>query len=265
MSGVLTGPTALNAALLLRLFNAIFCGIIECPAVAAIAAMSKTYGDDNMATATAQSEPRWTAADLVEHFGPILLTRIRHNPPAGTATEQDVIDIHDEEGRLFELVDGVLVEKTMGYQEAYLALLIGRLIGEFVDSRNLGLVAGADGMARLAPGLIRIPDVSFVGWDRLPGRKVPKTPMLNLAPHLAVEVLSPLNTKQEMDRKLAEYFASGVLAVWYVDPSARTVTVYSSPGKSVVLAENETLPGGDLLPGLSIRLTDLFAKLDPSP
>ena len=217
-----------------------------------------------MATATAQSEPKWTAADLVEHFGPILLTRIRHEPPAGTATEQDVIDIHDREGRLFELVDGVLLEKTMGYQEAYLALLIGRLVGEFVDTHNLGLVAGADGMARLASGLVRIPDVSFVGWDRLPGRKVPTTPMLNLAPHLAVEVLSPHNTKQEMTRKLGEYFGAGVVAVWYVDPSTRTVTVYSSPDEAVVLTEQQSLEGGGALPGLTIRLADLFAKLEPS-
>ena len=49
--------------------------------------------------------------------------------------------------------------------------------------------------------------------------------MLNLAPHLAIEVLSPNNTKQEMNRKLAECFAWGVVAVWYVDPSSRTVTV----------------------------------------
>ncbi len=215
-----------------------------------------------MATATAQSEPKWTAADLVEHFGPILLTRIRNNPPPGSATEDDVLDIHNREDRLFELVDGVLVEKTMGYQEAYLAMLIGTLITEFVNSRDLGIVAGADGMARLAPGLVRIPDVSFVGWDRLPGRKVPKTPMLNLAPHLAVEVLSPNNTKREMDRKLAEYFARGVVAVWYVDPPTRTVTIYSSPDEAVVLSVDESLEGGSILPGLSIRLADLFAKLE---
>lgn len=215
-----------------------------------------------MATATVQTEPKWTAADLVEHFGPILLTRIRNNPAPGSATEEDVIDIHDREGRLFELVEGVLVEKTTGYQEAYLALLIGRIIGAFVDTHDLGIVAGADGMARLAPGLVRIPDVSFVAWDRLPGRKVPTTPMLNLAPHLAVEVLSPSNTKQEMDRKLTEYFSSGVIAVWYVDPATRTAAVYSSPSEAVVLTKDQLLDGGSVLPGLSIRLADLFAKLE---
>jgi hypothetical protein len=56
----------------------------------------------------------WTAADLVEHFGPIPLYRIRHDPPPGAATEQDAIEIHDREDRLYELVEGVLVEKTMG-------------------------------------------------------------------------------------------------------------------------------------------------------
>ena len=56
-----------------------------------------------------------TAADLLERFGPMPDGRIRTNPPPGTATEQDVIDIEARESRLYELVDGVLVEKTVGY------------------------------------------------------------------------------------------------------------------------------------------------------
>jgi hypothetical protein len=64
----------------------------------------------------------WTVADLLNRFGPILLRRVRQDPAPGSATEQDVIDIHDKEKRLYELVDGVLVEKTMGIQESYLAV-----------------------------------------------------------------------------------------------------------------------------------------------
>ena len=56
-----------------------------------------------------------TLTDLPDRFGPIPAERIRRNPPPGSATEQDVIDIEERESRLCELVDGVLVEKTVGY------------------------------------------------------------------------------------------------------------------------------------------------------
>ncbi len=65
-----------------------------------------------------------------------------------------------------------------------------------------------------------------------------------------------------MDRKLAEYFAWGVVTVWYVDPPTRTVTVYSSPDEAAVLSANDSLEGGSVLPALSIRLADFFAKLE---
>ena len=66
-----------------------------------------------------------TVADLLERFGPMPAKRIRTNPPPGTATEQDVMDIESQESRLCELVDGVLVEKTVGYYESHLAMRLG--------------------------------------------------------------------------------------------------------------------------------------------
>ena len=200
---------------------------------------------------TTTAEPRigtWTAVDLAARFGPIPLHRIRSNPPPGTAHEEDAIEIHDRENRLYELVDGVLVEKDMGTYEAYLAILLGRLLGNFVAEHNLGIVLGPDGMMRLAPGLVRIPDVSFISWDRLPGGRVPRAAIAALAPDLAVEVISRGNTPEEMRDKLAEYFAAGVRLVWYVYPVAREVVVYSSPDRHIVLGEQETLSGGEVLP-----------------
>src|SRR3954447_6402410 len=182
-----------------------------------------------MAALTTPSRSDWTVADLFERFGPIPIRRIRQVPAPGTATERDVVEIRDRERRLFELADGVLVEKTVGVQESYIAILIASLLTEFAARGDLGMVLGADGMARLAPGLVRIPDVSFIGWERLPGRQVPPDPVLDLAPDLAVKVLSPSNTAKEMDRKLLEYFEAGVRLVWYVDPATRAVRVFSTP------------------------------------
>jgi Uma2 family endonuclease len=174
-----------------------------------------------------------------------------------------VIEIHDREDRLYELVDGVLVEKDMGTYEAYLALLLGSLLRNYVAEHNLGIVLGADGMMRLAPGMVRIPDVSFISWNRLPGRKVPRAAIASLAPDLAVEIISRGNTAEEMKGKLADYFAAGVRLVWYVYPVPREVKVYSSPDRHAVLGEREILSGGDVLPGFSLPLRDFFAE--PSP
>jgi Uma2 family endonuclease len=211
-----------------------------------------------MATATA-----WrTIRDLVEQLGDIPLDRIRMNPPPGQATEDDVIEVARREKRYCELIDGVLVEKTVGLEESFLAIALAGFLRAFVIPRNLGLVSGADGMIRLFPGLVRGPDVAFFSWARLPGRKIPKKPIPTLAPDLAVEVLSVSNTAKEMKRKRGEYFAQGVSLVWEIDPRKRKVTVYDPDGTKTVLNESDRLDGGNVLPGFTLELRELFAELD---
>ena len=200
-----------------------------------------------------------TVADLMELFGPMPVGRIRTNPAPGTATEQDVIDIEARESRLCELVDGVLVEKTVGIYESYLALRLGHLLSGFAERHRLGMVVGADGMMRLAPGLVRIPDVSFVSWNQLPGRRVPRVPMADLAPDLAVEVISPSNTAREMERKLQDFLAAGVQLVWYVYPEPQEIHVYTAERHDVLTIEQE-LSGGDVLPGFVLPLRQLFEE-----
>jgi Uma2 family endonuclease len=207
--------------------------------------------------------PFETIADLVEQLGGIDPARIRANPPPGTATEKDVLAIHDRTNRLFELVDGVLVEKVMGFSEAYLAALLVQLIGLHVDRNDLGIVVGADGMVRLMPGLVRMPDLAFLSWEHFPGRKVPRTPIPELAPDLAVEVLSVGNTPAEMRRKLREYFFAGVRVVWLVNPDERSVRVYSETNVYQLLRESDILAGGEVLPGLALPVRNIFARLGP--
>ena len=103
-----------------------------------------------------------TLADLLEQLGGIVPERVRFRPPPGTATEQDVLEVEAHEDRLCELVDGVLVEKAMGWRESLLASVLITLLSNFVRPRNLGLVTGEAGMVRLASGLVRIPDVAFI-------------------------------------------------------------------------------------------------------
>ena len=200
-----------------------------------------------------------TLEELAARFGPMPAGRIRleHYP----ATEEDVVRLHEKEDVLCELIDGILVEKTVGFNESVVASVIIELLSAFVRKKKLGVVAGADGMMRLAPAQVRIPDVSFVSWSQFPGGKLGKKKVPDIHPDLAVEVFSESNTKKEMDDKLADYFASGARLVWYVDPKSRTVSVYASPAAPTVLTESDALAGEPVLPGFSVPVKELFAEL----
>ena len=202
----------------------------------------------------------WTAVDLVHRFGPIPLARVRHHPAPGSATDDDVVRIHDAEDRLYELVDGTLLEKTVGTYESFLAMTIGAVLRNFVVAANVGIVLGADGMLRLAPGLVRIPDVCFISWSRLPGGAIPRTPIADVVQDLAVEVISAGNTREEMNRKLGEYFAAGTRLVWYVYPISKEIHVFTSSDQSQVLSQDQTLSGGDVLPNFTLPIAQLFEE-----
>ena len=201
-----------------------------------------------------------TLADVLRQLGGISPRRIRFRPAPGTATEDDVIKIRDQERRLFELIDGVLVEKIMGYWESALAIELAGVLRDFLKGKKLGVLAGESGMLLLSPGLVRIPDLSFISRARLAGHR--RAAIVPLAPDLAIEVLSEGNTSREMTRKITEYFASGCRLAWIIDPRARTVAVYTSPTKPIVLTEKQTLAGGDVLPGFRLPLRKLFGFLD---
>jgi Uma2 family endonuclease len=213
-----------------------------------------------MTTETEPEAPE-TVADLVESLGGIPLERIRMRPLPGTATEKDVIA--EREGpmrRLCELIDGVLVEKPMGTRESLLAGVIVQVLGSFVDERDLGIVLGADGILRLFPGVVRIPDVCFIPWEQIPNEEVTDEPIAPFFPDLAVEVLSPSNTRREIDRKLRDYFLAGTRLVWVIQPKTQTAQVYTSPTDSRRIARTGSLQGDPVVPGFSLPLSDLFSR-----
>lgn len=193
-------------------------------------------------------------------LGEIPLGRIRLYPSPATIEDADLIE--QKESRLFEVYDGVLVEKPMGYSESELAIYLGYALGAYVFPRKLGKVTGADGMLELPKGQLRMPDVAFVSKRNLARVPKPRPRVPPLVPDLAVEVLSKSNTREEMARKRREYFAAGTVQVWQVDPKKRTVDVFTAPNKFTTLTEKDTLRCESLLPGFALKLSDLFAQLD---
>lgn len=211
---------------------------------------------------TLMSPPLVTLADLLRRLGGVPPDRVRFDPLPGSATEVHVLELAERHGILCELIDGVLVEKAMGFRESYLAMALVQWLRDFVVARNLGIVTGPDGMMRLFPGLVRIPDVAFVAWDRCPNRRVPQDPIPDLAPNLAIEVLSESNTKGEMQVKCSEYFAAGAEQVWLVNLKSRSVAIFTDPDTFVRCGEDDTLDGAPVLPGFQLVVRDLFAELD---
>ncbi len=211
-----------------------------------------------------ESPPRFAnLAELLDDLGGVAPDRVCYDPPPGRATKADLIRLH--EVKLYELIDGTLVEKPMGHPESYLAVEISRVLGNFVAAHNLGYLAGADDLIEVLPDLVRGPDVNFVSWLDRPDGLVNAEPISRTIPRLAVEVLSRSNTPREVARKLGEYFRGGVRLVWVIDHRRRAADVYTAPDAKVTIDAAGALDGGDVLPGFRVPLAELFAKLPTDP
>jgi Uma2 family endonuclease len=215
-------------------------------------------GNVSMDPAIAKLE---TVAELLEHLGDIPAERVRWQPLPGTATEKDVLAaLKWPDRRLCELVDGTLVEKPMGFFEARLGGLIFYFIESYLGTNDLGFCLPADATLRILPQLVRLPDVCFISWQRLPTRELPAEAVPDLVPDLAVEVLSESNTRREMERKRREYFQGGARLVWELDPRKQTARVYTNVDQFKEIGPDGSLEGGDVLPGFVLPLQQLFAR-----
>lgn len=200
------------------------------------------------------------AADMQHLLGDIPLERIRMSPPPGSATVEDAVRIQETEGRTCELVDGVLVEKAVGYFESRLAATLIYFLERYLETTDLGIVLAPDGMLQLADEGMRAADVSIIRWEKFPDRVLPAEPVPVLVPDLAVEILSIGNTQKEMNRKLDEYFAAGVQDVWVIDPTDETAELFEQREDSRSIDSQGLLTAPKALPGFSLSLDDLFAK-----
>ncbi len=171
-------------------------------------------------------------------------------------TAEDVECLPDDEFR-YELVRGTLdrMPPTMA-RHGRIVGAIARLIGEFVASHDLGVVYGQSGfiLAR-DPDVLLAPDLAFVRRDRVP---VDEDVYPELAPDLAVEVVSRSQRGPSIDEKIALYLAAGTRLVWAIDPMSRTLRVCRPDGSDRLLSDRDVLTGEDVLPGLQIPVGQLF-------
>jgi Uma2 family endonuclease len=165
-----------------------------------------------------------------------------------------------DDGFRYELIAGELRRMTpAGWKHGRVGgRILARLL-QHLEQHNVGEVFLAETGFLLArePDTVRAPDIALIRKERLQGKQ-PEAAFWPGAPDLAVEVVSPDDSPREIDDKAKAWLAAGSLAVWVVDPVARTVAVYRSATDVQVLTEGDELTGGDVLPGFRCQLRGLF-------
>jgi Uma2 family endonuclease len=109
-----------------------------------------------------------------------------------------------------------------------------------------------------ARSLNRRPDVAFVSYAHWPTAIVTREPAWNVVPDLAIEIISPTNLAEEIDRKITDYFQSGVRLVWVFYADSGRVYVYQSPTHVSILERTDTLDGDEVLLGFRLAITALY-------
>ncbi len=162
----------------------------------------------------------------------------------------------------YELAEGELIRRPpTGAKHGNVSVRVGRLLDEYVEAHDLGIVCGAETgfILQRTPDVVRAPDVAFVAKDRIPATGVPET-YWPFAPDLAVEVVSPSDRVDDLQAKVGEYFTAGTRLVWVIHPRSRTVFVYRSPHDVRALGETDELSSADVLPGFSCRVSRCFTS-----
>jgi Uma2 family endonuclease len=188
----------------------------------------------------------------------------------------DVATLHDLEPEtealpaepegLYEVVDGQIVEKSMGAYEAQLARLLLFELCTFLKGHELG-TAEIELLFLIdkARGLKRRPDVAFVSRERWPiGRRAPHADAWDVIPDLAVEVVSPSNSASDVMRKRGQYLRAGVRQVWVVYPMEQEVLIFDGSKTARLLEREDDLEGGEVLPGFRLALSTLFDDEPPA-
>ncbi len=174
-------------------------------------------------------------------------------------TSDDLLHLYSK-GVRGELIRGVLSE-TMpaGEMHGKVVMRLGRLLGNFIEPRQIGTLTGSDAGVLLEtdPDTVREPDIAYFSVERLP-LDAANPGFSQVAPDLVVEVSSPSDSHREINDKAMMWLRHGVRLVWVMHPATRTVEVHHREARGPTLVDGDTLDGGDVLPGFTCAVRDIF-------
>jgi Uma2 family endonuclease len=167
------------------------------------------------------------------------------------------------DGHRYEIVNGELIDMgSAGAKHGYICSLLVMALMSYILPKKLGVILDSSTAFKMKNGDRRSPDVSFFSQKRLQGLTELPTGFLDGSPDLAIEVLSPGNTVEEIHDKLIEYFENGTHIAWVIHPSEKYVLVYRSAQEpDRLLKSADSLDGEDVIPGFILPVAALFQKL----
>ncbi|MGH9762161.1 MAG: Uma2 family endonuclease [Blastocatellia bacterium] len=178
---------------------------------------------------------------------------------ARALTAEDLL-MKPEDGFRYELIEGELVRMApTGGQHGVVVVNITAPLASHVKTYGLGVVCGAETGFRISsnPDSVLAPDASYISKERIPPTGPPAT-YWEGAPDLAIEVASPSDSVKSLEAKARRWLEAGAKAVWALFPAERRVMTYPAVGPATSLSEDENLDGGSVVPGLTVRVRDLF-------
>jgi len=207
---------------------------------------------------------RAAVAEKIRPGRPIPSQRRQARPlpaqPVRLWTAEELLALPND-GRRYELVRGRLITMTpASARHGKLASRLDRALGLFVETHGLGEVYTAEPGFALAsdPDTVRAPDVAFVRRERIPPEGEPEG-YWAIAPDLVIEIVSPSESAATIQGKVSDYLQAGTQLIWVVYPNNRTVMEFRSPDQARLLTEEDTLDGGEVVPGFKLPLARLFA------
>jgi Uma2 family endonuclease len=161
---------------------------------------------------------------------------------------------------LYELVDGQLVEKQVGYLAGKCIARISHVLQIYLDSHPVGEIAAEVTFQCFPsnPDQVRRPDLAFISKGRADA--APDEGHVKIAPDIAIEVISPGDKMNDFEEKMVDYRSAGVKQVWEVNPTFRFVRIHRPDFTTVFLQSDEVLSAEVLLPGFAVRVADLMPK-----
>jgi Uma2 family endonuclease len=171
----------------------------------------------------------------------------------------DWVNQSENAGKHYELERGRVIEVSRpGELHGFVAVNIGRILGNYTFERRKGYVCGNDTgvIWERGPDTVRGPDLIY--YDKKSRGRDLSPRYSDVVPKLVVEVLSPNDRTGKVNKRIAQFLKWGVAVVWLADPDDSTITVYRPDRAHKVYSADEELTDEELLPGFRCRVGDFF-------
>lgn len=165
---------------------------------------------------------------------------------------------HDRKG--FEFVNGEWKEKNLSGKSSRVAVRLSTRLNSHAEQNELGIVLESETAYQIyprEPRRTRKPDLSFIRTGRLPNDEVPDG-NLEIAPDLAVEIISPNDQVVDLNNKIVEFLLAGVMLIWIIYPETKTVWIIRPDGTANWLSGDAELTGENVVPGFKVNIATLF-------